>query len=139
MVSPVMPESLAAGRQDAQAHSRAEQRFRELSAGGNQVLAIVEEQENLAIANVVRQRFADGPVRALSNVEHRGHGLSHQARIGERRQVDDPDAVGKTIEHVRRQFQGQAGLATPAGAGKRQQASGRQRVAVAPRFPDRAR
>jgi hypothetical protein len=89
------------------------------------VLAIIEDQEEMSTADVIPERFADGSVWSLSNVEHRCHGLSHQARIADGRQIDDPYAVGKTIEHIRRQFQRQARLATPAGARKCQQASGR--------------
>ena len=142
MVSPVMPSP---SRLVARTRSRgggAEQRFRELSAGGNQVLAIVEDQEDLPIADVVRERFADGPVRSLSNVEHRCHGLSQQARMYEGGQIDNPDAVGKTIEHVRGQFQRQARLAAPARAGERQQASGcheSQELSDFPIAPDEVR
>ena len=88
------------------------------------MLAVVEDEKDLPVADVVGERIVNGPVRSLSNVEDRCHLLSHEARVGQGRQVDDPDAVRKAIEHLRAKVERQARLAAPAGARQRQQASG---------------
>ena len=80
-----------------------------------------------------------GPSRMSSDRRHR---LRHQAGIGQRRQIDDPDAVGKAIEHVRGQLERQARLAAAAGAGERQQPGGRdepQELRDFPIAPDEVR
>ena len=93
-----------------------------MRAGHDEVLAVVEDQEDLPVAQIAIQRVQNRPVRSLSNIEHRGDCLRHQPRIGQGRQVDHPGAVRKAIERARRHLQRQASFAAPARARERQHA-----------------
>ena len=60
--------------------------------------------------------------RLLGHPHHPGDRRDHQGRIGERRQIDEPDAIGEALRHLRRGGQRQTSLADAAGADQRHQA-----------------
>ena len=124
MVSPVMPSP---SRLVARMHSRTAARSSasaSCGAGGNQVLAIVEDQEDLTIAHVVpralRRWVGSVPLERQALMPRFESPGSDRTGPPNRR----PIRRRETIEQVRSQLQRQARLAAPTGARKRQQASG---------------
>ena len=59
--------------------------------------------------------------RLLGDAQHRRHRIGYRRRIGDRRQLEKPNAVGELIGQARRDFQRQPGLADPAHPGQRHQ------------------
>jgi hypothetical protein len=84
------------------------------------VFAIVHNQQETArlqrMGNAVHQVVSSGFVHS----DRRSNQLYDQARIGDRRQLDEPHAVGILAEHRARQLDGQTCFATAAGADKRE-------------------
>ena len=78
------------------------------------------------MAQLIDHRLDQRSPRRLPDVDDRGDDVSHPRRLPEWRQVGQPHAVGKPIEHLARDLERQACLATPAGAGERQQPRGGQ-------------
>ena len=58
----------------------------------------------------------------LGHPHHAGDRRDHQGGIGERRQIDEPDAIGEALRHLLRGGQRQTRLADAAGADQRHQA-----------------
>ena len=67
---------------------------------GEHVLAVVEDQQQPAAADVIAQRAPQILVRALAHAEHAGDGLEHSAGIADRRQIDEPDPVRRNSTRV---------------------------------------
>ena len=137
-VSPATPSALAAGGQDAQAGAAPQQRLGQRGAGVEQVLAVVEHQQQAPGGQRRRSacRRAAGPA-ARARRARAATACGHERRVGQRRQLDQPDAVRVVGRPARRRLQRQARLADAAGAGQRQQPRRRQQRAR-PR-PARAR
>jgi len=86
------------------------------------VFAIVEHEQEPPVPRELEQRVEHREPRFLLDANHAGDGLRNEARIGDGRQFDQPDAVGVVVERVRRHLQRQAGLAEAAASQQRQQA-----------------
>ena len=68
-------EALAAGGDDPHARPADEEPFRHRGAALQQVLAIVEEDEELALAHIGRERVDDGALWVLLHLEDEGRHL----------------------------------------------------------------
>ena len=66
-----------------------------------------------------------GPSRQPERTGHRGR---HERGIGQRRQLDQPSAVGELAEDTAGDFQGEAGFADAAGSGQGHQTIGGHEV-----------
>ena len=93
-------------RSCGQARSR---RVGQQRAGVDQVLAVVQHQQQLlgragASASVSSER----PPRLLAHAERRGDRLGHQRRVGQRRQLHQPDAVGVGRQRLAGELQARA-------------------------------
>ncbi len=86
------------------------------------MLAVIQYQQEFATAKVVEQHLAYRSLRSLSDTDRRCDGLGHEVRVGNRREIDQPDAVRKLVRQVRRETQRQTRLAGAAGARERHQA-----------------
>ncbi|HLW12350.1 MAG TPA: hypothetical protein VKU81_06600 [Casimicrobiaceae bacterium] len=109
-------QPLAAGRQELHARQRLQQFRCQFRAGVDQMLAVVEDEQQLAVSAMPGQRLRHGAARFLLDPERRGHRLRHQFRVCERRKFDQPHAVGEIIKRVGRDLKRQARLAKAAGA-----------------------
>ncbi len=78
------------------------------------MLAIVEHQQRLARAQVVEQRFHDGPPRLITQAKRRGDRLRHQGRVSQGSQSNEPDPVRIFRQQRFGRLERQAGLAHPA-------------------------
>ena len=86
------------------------------------VLAVVEDQQGTAVLEVRAHRLQQRPIGLLAHAEHLRRLADDQGRVADRRQVEEPDAVGKVVDLLRRDLQREAGLAQPAHAEQGQQA-----------------
>ena len=108
-------------RRCGQARSRA---LGQPCAGGDQVLAVVEEEQQVLGLEKGRQGLDQRLAGRLAHAKGRGDGLGHQRRVGERGQLDQPDAIRVARELGSRRLDRQPGLAAAAGAGQGEQPGG---------------
>ena len=119
------PERLPAGRQDVDARRSAENRRRQAGHRVDDVLAIVEQQEHPVVSeggDQAGKRIFGADFQA----EHGRNRARHQARVAERRQIDQPDAVFIAGDHALGDGEGDRGLADAAGPDDRHQALARK-------------
>ena len=93
----------------------------QLGGRAEHVLGVVEDHQQVAVADGVDQGVEHGPSRLLADLEHGGHGAGHQFGFGHRRQLDQPHPVAGAIQRLGRHLQRQPGLADPARPGDRDQ------------------
>ena len=86
------------------------------------VLEVVEHQEQASRSQIGAQRRLDGLGGGFANAERAGDGGGHQRRGRDRRQRDEPDAIGVRPDQIGGDVQCQAGLAGATGSGEREQA-----------------
>ena len=119
---PQAAQAFLAGREDRHGRRLPEHGVGQFRHGRQQMLAIVEQQQEPAIA----QRADDGlhrqAARARRHGQHGGGRGDHHRRVGQRRQIDQPDAVGVAGAQRLGKRNGKPGLADPARPGDRQQA-----------------
>ena len=125
------PHRFAARREDGHPWRVAQQPLRQPRAGLEHVLAVVEDQQHGPVAQVRDERVDDRQAALLPDAERRRDRLRHEARIRDRRELDEPRAVGEAVEHVGRELERQPRLADAPGAEQRQQARPLERL---PRF-----
>ena len=90
-------------------------RVGQLRAGGEQVLAVVQHQQQTAWTRGVRPGSASGSCPGSSrSPSDRGHRLRHEPRIRERGELHQPDAVRIGVQQVGRHLQREARLAAAA-------------------------
>ena len=75
-----------------------------------------------AAASAAEQRGQERPAGLLAHAQRARRRPAAPGRVGQRRQLDQPDAVRVVVAQVGRDLERQAGLAHAAGAGQRQQA-----------------
>ena len=114
----------AAGGQDLQRGTLGQQRGHQLPDRGQQVLAVVEQQQELRRAQVGDDGVGDRLIDAGRDAQRGRDGRAHEARIGERREIDKDHAIGKLRGHVAGDGQGQPRLPDAAGTRQGQQRNG---------------
>ena len=113
-----------------------EQRLDEMRDRLHQVLAVVEQQQLLAIADVPGERDLRGAVGGKPRVQGLGDRRPDQLGLAERRQLHRPDAVGEVVSPLPGQLQGESRLAAATRPGQRQQparCAGARRASASPR------
>ena len=96
-----------------------EQGVGEAGACIDQVLAVIEEQQELALAERRADLINDGPPRLFTDVHGRGNCPRNACRIGDGRQLDQPHPIGITVEDSGGEVEGEPGLAAAARTGQR--------------------
>jgi hypothetical protein len=85
------------------------------------VLEVVQDQQQAPAGKVLDDVVGDRPAAGLAYVQCVGDGRPHERRIGQRREVDEPDPV-RNVERERRGGRDrQSGLADATGAGQGEQ------------------
>ena len=92
------------------------------------MLAVVQHQQRAARGQVFEQPLHQRPVALLAQAEHGRAGGGHPFGVLQRREVDEPHAVGECGPLLLRELQRQARLAAAADAGQRQQPRRRQQA-----------
>ena len=112
-------QRLAAGRDDPQARAGAEQRVGQRRGGADQVLAVVEAEDRLAVEQHVDQPLEPVARRRARAVEHgalaqaeRGQRGGHDLDLGgDRRELDHPHAAVDAVHPARERLAGEPRLA----------------------------
>ena len=82
-----------------------QQALGQLGARLQQVLAVVQNHQQLAIPNGFRHGFEYRRTRLFLHAQHGGHGLRHESRIRHRGKLDEPNAVRVLVQHLDRHLQ----------------------------------
>jgi hypothetical protein len=113
---------LTTGGHNRRFRSRMKHGVGEARTSLQQVLAIVQQQQQLAALDSRAQGLQDRLPRRLMHAQHLGHRARHQRRIGQRGQVHEPDTVAVGGHHLSRRLQREPSLADAADTNKSQQA-----------------
>jgi hypothetical protein len=90
------------------------------------MFAVVQNDQQVALADVREQGVLDGLPRRLRNAEHRCDDLGHEPRIRGGCKLDEPDAVGIVVDDAGSDLQRQPRFAEAAGSDERDQARSRE-------------
>ncbi len=85
------------------------------------MLAVIQHEQERTIAEGVEQGVADRSLRALSDTQGGRDRLRHQIGHQERRQIDQPHAVGEFVHEAARQPYRQPCFSNAPGPRQRQQ------------------
>ncbi|PPS87799.1 hypothetical protein BZZ08_02782 [Streptomyces sp. MH60] len=120
------PEALPAGGEDPYAPAGAQQQCRQCGGGVDQVLAVVEHEQRLAVLQGGQQPLGGVHARgaeALAHPERGEHGVRDLSAVGQGRQLDEADVRrGDRRLAPARRLDREPGLAGAAGTGERDQA-----------------
>jgi hypothetical protein len=61
------------------------------------MLAVVQDQEQVAVSESAGEGFKGGLIGTGSNAEHVAHGPRHQSRIFDRAEIDEPGTVWESL------------------------------------------
>ena len=112
------PQGGPAGRQDRQARAP-DQQVRGHRGRIEQVLEVVEDEQELAIAQQGSQTVDRGPPAAVDHPEDAGDGWSDEVGLADGREGDEDGAIGEVVAQVGGHPEGEGGLADAAGPGQR--------------------
>ena len=121
-------ERLAAAGEDAQVGRGAEEGLGEAGAGGDDVLAVVEDEQEMAAAEEGGEGGDERAIGLLAEIERGGDGLHDERGIVDGGEFHKPNAVGKSVENIGGNLQGEAGFAGAAGAAEGEQAGAREQA-----------
>ena len=116
------PQRLPAGRQQADTRGGPQQLLREEGRSVGEVLAIVEHDQDLALAQVGEDARGRIVGRAGGRAEGRGERVRHQRSVGEGCEVDHADAVAERRPEPVGDRERQGRLADPARPDERDEA-----------------
>jgi len=121
-------EGVAACRQDPHLRTAVEDTAHHCLDRVPEVLAVVEDQKEVAVGQVRDERLVRRPCGA-AQAEGRHGGVRHQARVLDRCQLDDLDPVGVDRGHVRGDPRRESGLSHAAWTGEGHHAGAPQGLA----------
>ena len=115
------PERLAAGGEDPDVGARAQQRAGQHGRRLVHVLAVVEDQQRPLVGEVLAEGGDRPARRVVLEPECGEHGLRDELGILDRRELDEPHAIGVLAGALPPGPEGELGLAHAAHPGERQQ------------------
>ena len=90
------------------------------------MLAVVEDEEESTLLERVDQHSEERVLPLIDDTEHERSSGGDEIVIEYRRQLDQPHAIGKLFQQLRRDLKGEARLSSAAGPSKRQEPAGCQ-------------
>ncbi len=117
-------ERLTAGGEQAHPRASPDEGIGGLGARVDQVLAVVEDDQDVLRDQGVEQGLQGGPAGLRDDPERSGDGRRHGLGVGDRGQFDQPHPVAAAVEQLGGHLQAQPRLAAPAGPGQGDHARG---------------
>jgi hypothetical protein len=97
-------------------------------AGLHHVLAVVQNEQELAGLEGIREGLGERAARRLAQAQRPGHALRDERRLRQRRQLHHPDPIRVVLEELSGELQGQTGLAAAGRPREREQPRARQQA-----------
>src|SRR5215470_15747316 len=91
---------LATRGEDFYLWARLQKFLRQLGARLQHMFAIVEDDEQFPVSDVLSKCLDHRPSWSVSDTEHEGHDLGHEASVRHVRQFHEPYAVGITFQYI---------------------------------------
>ena len=113
-VLPASAKRFPARNKQADPRARPNDSGCQLGDRAEHLLGVVEDQQQVPVADVVEQGVEHGAPRRLADPERGSRGAGHQIGFCHRCQLDEPHPVAGPIQGIGRQLQRQPGLADPA-------------------------
>ena len=132
---PVHAEHLAAGREDRQGGTSAEQLPGKICHSGSQMLTIVQDDQHRAVAHMLRDCRHGVLPRAVRHADPPRDHLADDAGIIQWREIHPAHALRVGRAHSARSGKRQPGLPDPPRPGQGQQPAARQAVNHIPQLP----
>jgi hypothetical protein len=85
------------------------------------MLAIVQHEQEAPAAERLADRVDGRATRAITDMRGGCDCGTNAASVGDRGELDEPDAIGVLLEEIGSEVEGETGLATAAWSGQRQQ------------------
>ncbi len=123
------PQWFARGRQDAYARTGAQNRGGNLRCSADDLLAIIEDEQHLSIAQRADDRGGNGFLTVDAQRERRRDFVGNGVARDDRRQIDQPDAVAEAVQGVGSERERHPCLPDAAGARECQQRTRREWLA----------
>src|SRR5215470_15911042 len=98
------------------------QQFTEQGCCSDYLLKVVEHQQELLVLQVIFQEIQERSVTHFSECQSLSDGGNNQSVVADGSEWDEIDPIGKAIEQVSGDVQGEAGFAHTSRTGQRQQA-----------------
>lgn len=133
---PVEAQRLAAGSQHGYPGAVRQRGMEQLGDAGEDVFAVVKQQQHGAAAQVFDKPGGDRGVGPALHAEGGGDQVRDRGRVGDPGELTDPHPVRVGVVHVGGHPQRQSALARPAGTGERDQARAGERGLCAGRVLD---
>ena len=95
-------QPFSTGGHDFQSRRHLEERCRRVRARLDQVLTVVQDEQQVSTPQRVEKGDVRRPSGLLPHVQDRPHRGQYQSRIGQRRQLDQPDTVRVVIQEISR-------------------------------------
>ena len=124
-----MPQRLPAGREQDDVRAAAQQRVGELGARVDEMLAVVQQHQQAALADRLDERGEQRPARLAVHAEHAGDGDGDEIGIVQRGEIREPHPVPGPVQQPGRGLQAEPGLARAARAGQRDQPGAAEQAA----------
>jgi hypothetical protein len=135
-------QGLAAGREYLQLRAAPEQAVGKLRARLHQVLAVVQNDQDLQVAEVIGYRFAQGTAGDLRHVQGSRDGLRHEVGVGDGCEPHPPRPVLESLDEMPGRRPGEPRLASAPWAAQREETPFREQplyIRELPLAPDEAR
>ena len=94
----------------------------------DQVLAVVQDQQQIPRPQMRAKRFDERPARLFAHTQDFGRFAGHDGGIAQGRQIHEPRAIAIGVQHVARDLQREPSLAEAADAEQCQQSSAPQQL-----------
>ena len=120
-----------ARRQDAKLKTGAEELQDQPADRIGQVLAVVEDQQELRVSEPVDDGRGKGYLRVGGDAQHSGYGRDEPLTVRSVGQVHEPGPVRQPARQASRHFLGQTGLAHPSRTGQGHQGMAQHRLGQA--------
>jgi hypothetical protein len=115
-------QRLPARRDDFQFGAGMQKMVREPGTGLDEVLAVIQHEQHLFAAQIIGEGVDQRDALGFAQMEDGGNGREDVGRVGQRRELDEPDPVFERRNLLCRKLQAEPGLPRPARTDKRQQA-----------------
>jgi hypothetical protein len=117
----INPEGLSTRRHDAQRRASSEQDITQLGARQHQMLAVVQDEQQVPCAEVLGHGVEHRAARLLSHAEGGSDGQCHEGRVSDRCEVDEPHPVRIGVHKIAGESQREAGFPDPTRSDQRDQ------------------
>src|SRR5262249_22802790 len=115
---PTQAQSRPASRQHLEMRADVQERLGQRGAGVRQMLAVVQNQQQALVSQMLDERLREGAARLFAQSQRGPRLLGNQPLVPQRPQLHQKDAIGELFQQFGGGLQGQSRLAHASRAGQ---------------------